>query len=77
MFYGDTAVNGTIPALMCAHQFFGAGHLLFGTDMPHDAEMGDLSIRQTIDSVEQMAISDQEKKMIFEDNARKLLKLPV
>jgi hypothetical protein len=45
--------------------------------MPHDAEMGDLSVGQTIDSVERMAISDQEKRMIFEGNARKLLKLPI
>ena len=75
MFYGDTALNGNSAALMCAHHFFGAGHLIFGTDMPHDAEMGDLSIRETISSIERMDISDQEKKMIFEDNAKKLLNL--
>jgi aminocarboxymuconate-semialdehyde decarboxylase len=76
MFHGDTALNGNTAALMCAYQFFGAGHLLFGTDMPHDAEMGDLSIKETITSIERMDIDDQEKRMIFEDNAKKLLKLP-
>ncbi|MFH1491624.1 MAG: amidohydrolase family protein [Pseudomonadota bacterium] len=75
MFYGDTAVNGTTSALMCARSFFGPEHLLFGTDAPHDSEMGDLSIRQTIESVERMDVSEQDKKMIFEGNAKKLLRL--
>jgi aminocarboxymuconate-semialdehyde decarboxylase len=75
MFHGDTALNGNTAALMCAHQFFGAGHLLFGTDMPHDAGMGDLSISETITSVERMDISAKEKRMIFEDNAKKLLRI--
>lgn len=76
MFHGDTALNGNTAALMCAYQFFGVGHLLFGTDMPHDASMGDLSINETITSVERMDITDQEKKLIFEGNAKKLLDLP-
>jgi len=37
MFYNDTALYGNTPALMCAHAFFGAERLLFGTDMPYDS----------------------------------------
>ena len=33
-FYADTAVYGNTGALTCGHAFFGADHLLFGTDMP-------------------------------------------
>ena len=77
MFYGDTALNGSTAGLMCAYSFFGANHLLFGTDMPHDCQLGEISIRDTIKSIEQMEIADSEKKAIFEDNARKLLRLPV
>ena len=33
-FYCDTAVYGSTAALMCAYKFFGADHLLFGTDSP-------------------------------------------
>ena len=62
---------------MCSYAFFGAEHLLFGTDMPFDRQLGLKYTRETIESVEQMAISDAEKKMIFEDNARSLLRLPV
>jgi aminocarboxymuconate-semialdehyde decarboxylase len=76
MFYADTVIQST-PALMCAYAFFGADHLLFGTDMPYDAQVGDVYTRETILSVERMTISDSEKKKIFEDNARELMRLPV
>lgn len=74
-FYTDTALHGGTNGLMCGYAFFGAGHLLFGTDMPYDSEFGDRVIRRTVESVQGMAISDQEKKMIYEDNAKKLLGL--
>lgn len=77
MFYNDTAVSGSTPALMCAYAFFGTDHLLFGTDFPFDSQTGTIAVRETIRSIEQMDISDSEKKKIFEDNARKLLRLPV
>ena len=76
MFYADTVIQST-PALMCAYAFFGAGHLLFGTDMPYDAQVGDVYTRETILTVERMTIPDSEKKKIFEDNARELMRLPV
>jgi predicted TIM-barrel fold metal-dependent hydrolase len=77
MFYADTAIYGNTPALMCAHAFFGADHFLFGTDMPFDCHSGDIFIRQTINAIEQMEISEPEKKKIYEDNARSLLRLPI
>ena len=57
--------------------FFGAEHLLFGTDMPYDSEVGFRQVREVIASIEGMDISSAEKKLIYEDNARKLLKLAV
>lgn len=77
MFYNDTAIYGSTPGLMCAYAFCGADHILFATDFPYDSQYGERYIRQTIQSIEQMDISDLEKKMIFEDNARKLLRLPI
>ena len=77
MFYADTAVQGSTPALMCGYAFFGADHLLFGTDMPHDSQLGDRNIRETIRSIEEMDIPASDKKKVFEDNARQLLRLPV
>jgi predicted TIM-barrel fold metal-dependent hydrolase len=76
-FYNDTAIQGNTPALMCAYHFFGAEHLLFGTDMPFDAQLGDYSTKRTIQAIEQMDIPDADKKKIFEDNARQLVRLPI
>ena len=76
MFYYDTALYGSTAALMCGYAFCGADHMLFATDMPYDSELGDRYIRQTIQSIEQMDISEPEKRKIFEDNARSLLRLP-
>lgn len=76
-FYADTAIVGNTPALMCAYSFFGPEHLLFGTDAPFDTQFGDFKIRNTIQAIEQMDIPDTDKKMIFEDNARKLMCLPI
>ncbi|MBA7489763.1 hypothetical protein ES702_00297 [subsurface metagenome] len=73
MFHNDTALNGGTSSLMCGYDFFGAEHLLFGTDMPFDIELGNLNINKTIEAVEQMAIPDLDKKKLFEDNARRLL----
>ncbi len=77
MFYADTATNGSTPALMCGYAFFGADRMLFGTDFPYDAQLGDIFIRQGIAAIEEMNISDSEKKKIFEGNARELFRLPI
>ena len=77
MFYYDASIYGSTPGLMCAYAFCGADHMLFATDMPYDSEFGERYTRQTIRSIEHMGISDSEKKKIFEDNARKLLRLPM
>jgi len=78
MFYADTAIYGNTPALMCGFDFFGADHLLFGIDFPlGDTEKGDRNYRQTINAIEAMPISDVDRKKIYEDNARKLMRLPI
>jgi len=75
MFYADTALSGSTAGLMCGYSFFGVDHLLFGTDMPFDAEFGAMSVRKTIRSVDHMAIPEAEKDKIYAGNAKKLLKL--
>jgi len=56
MFYGDTALHGNVPALMCGYAYFGADRILFGTDMPFGSELGLWPIRKTIESVNEMPI---------------------
>jgi aminocarboxymuconate-semialdehyde decarboxylase len=75
MFYGDTMVNGNTAALMCARSFFGAKHLLLGTDMPYGREFGERVTRETIRAINEMAIPESEKGLIFHGNAEQLLRL--
>jgi predicted TIM-barrel fold metal-dependent hydrolase len=76
MFYNDTAICGNTAGLMCGYDFFGADHLLFATDTPMDNEHGHRLLRETIQSVEEMAIPAEDKQKIYYSNARKLLHLP-
>lgn len=75
MFYCDTAY-GSVPGLMCVCSFFGTSHVLYGTDMPFDSEMGNKKIRETTKTIEQLNIPASDKRKIFEENARRLLHLP-
>ncbi len=76
MFYADTALNGNSnKALECGLAFFGEDHMLFGTDMPYDVENGGYSIRETINGIEKMNLSEATKNKIYEGNARRLLHL--
>ncbi len=77
MFYNDTALCGDTAALMCGYQFFGAEHILFGTDMPFDGQIGYRLVRETLRSLEEMEIPDAEKKKIYEGNARRIMRLPI
>jgi predicted TIM-barrel fold metal-dependent hydrolase len=78
MFYNDTAIHGNTSALMCAYEFCGADHLVFGVDMPlGDYYYGMRSYRQTINAIEAMNISEEEKRKIFVDNALNLLRIPL
>jgi uncharacterized protein len=75
MFYADTALFGALPATECGLAFFGSDHVLFGTDMPFDPEKGPGFIRETIRVIDNITASIEDKKKIYEENARKLLRL--
>ncbi len=75
MFYGDTALNGSVAGLACGYAFFGAEHVVFATDFPYDNENGDRFPREVIKSVELLDAPDEHKAMIFEGNIRKLILL--
>jgi predicted TIM-barrel fold metal-dependent hydrolase len=77
LFYGDTALFGAHHAMECGLAFFGADHILFGTDMPFDPEQGPGFIRDTIGAMERMRATDQERATIYEGNARRMLRLKV
>ncbi len=76
-FYADTALSGSTSGLMCGYAFFGADHMLFGSDMPYGSYGECSPLEEVIKSIEQMEISDTEKEKIFSGNAIRLLRLQV
>jgi aminocarboxymuconate-semialdehyde decarboxylase len=75
MFYGDTAVFGSIPATECGLAFFGSDHVLFASDAPFDPEGGSGYIRETLRVVDNITCSIDDRQKIYEGNARRLLHL--
>ena len=76
-FFYDTAVNGHTAALQCGRAFAGIDQMVFATDMPFDNQKGRRLIRDTIASVEQMGLNDEEKAKLYRNNAINLLRLPL
>jgi aminocarboxymuconate-semialdehyde decarboxylase len=74
-FYADTAMYGSTLDLMLGYSFFGADHILFGTDAPFGPKYG--VTLETIKSVERMSIPDIDKEKIFMQNAVNLLRLAI
>jgi hypothetical protein len=71
MFYADTATFGSLPALRCGLDFFGADQVLFASDTPFDPEKGPTchSLRRGRRDVR------CRPAQIYEGNARRLMRL--
>lgn len=75
MFYGDTSVNGSAPAIRCGLEFFGPDRVLFGTDCPFDPEGGPTFIRESIRAIDSLKLADSVRNKIYHGNATKMLRL--
>jgi uncharacterized protein len=75
LFYADTALFGAAAGTACGLSFFGDDHVLFASDTPFEPEPG-LYIRETIDVIDRLAISDEARARIYSGNALTLLALP-
>ena len=69
-FYYDS-VNFDVKALQLAVDFAGVDHILAGSDYPH--QIG--SLKQMVESIESLDISEEEKGRILGKNAQKLLRI--
>lgn len=74
-FYCDTAVNGGPAAIECAVDYFGASHLLFGSDMPFDSAGGVVYVGESLRALTEAKISQSARNAIGSDNACRLLRI--
>jgi predicted TIM-barrel fold metal-dependent hydrolase len=75
MFYADTVLGGSASALRCGLDFFGVDKIVFASDCPFDPEEGPMFIREGIRSIEDLKLSEEDKRKIYFGNALKLLKM--
>jgi aminocarboxymuconate-semialdehyde decarboxylase len=75
LFYGDTAVFGSRAATLCGLSFFGVDRVLFASDAPFDPERGPMYIRETLRVLDELDLSESDRRKIFHENAEKLLRL--
>jgi predicted TIM-barrel fold metal-dependent hydrolase len=75
MMYADTAMFGAAHALRCCIDFYGVDHVIFGSDSPYDPERGPGYIRATIQNLNEIGLSEQERQAIFNGNITRLLGL--
>jgi predicted TIM-barrel fold metal-dependent hydrolase len=75
MFYADTALFGAYEATVCGLRFFGADRVLFASDSPFDPEKGSAYIRWTIEIIDRLELTPEQRHAIYEGNARRLCKL--
>ncbi|HEY6864502.1 MAG TPA: amidohydrolase family protein [Burkholderiales bacterium] len=76
MFYADTVLGGSASALRCGLDFFGVDKVVFASDCPFDPEGGPMFIREGIRSIEDLKLSDADKRKLYFGNALKLLRMP-
>ncbi len=74
LFYVDTALFGAAAATACGLNFFGAERTLFASDTPFEPQPG-VYIRETIDVIDRLDITDDERARIYSQNALALLRL--
>jgi uncharacterized protein len=72
-FFVDSAIQGSIGGMQAAYAFYGAEHILLGTDMPYASANGDGNARQCIGSINALGVPPAEKDKMFGANLLRLI----
>ena len=75
-FYNDCISNGSPEAVTVAVNFFGADHVLFGTDFPFGPDNGERWPLDELRTIKTMPMSEDDRARILYRNAQHLMKLP-
>ena len=72
-FYGDTMLCGTVHAFECGYKFFGPEHIIMATDYPFGPQQGEQWVKETLDQVDGIGLSQTEKDLILSGNLLRLI----
>ena len=72
--YVDTALYYG-PSVMCCISFFDINHVVFATDYPFGPNGGRGFLEQSIQTIDSLELSQEQKMRICSANAKTLLKL--
>lgn len=71
-FYVDTADHPALT-LRCVKEFFGADRMVLGTNYPYGPEEGCLLVKNSLQAIEGLELSETERKKILGENAARIL----
>lgn len=74
-FYYDTAVGGSLAAIKCGYEVFGAKQIIFATDYPWGPDGGTKRLSKYPDLVRSLDADNNDLDLIFSGNTRRLLRL--
>jgi len=77
MMYADTALFGATHAVRCAIDFYGVDHILFGSDSPYGPSGHGGYLKPTVQNIDELDLSDDERAAIYHGNVTELLGLSV
>lgn len=72
-FYNDTMVNGSVPAMECGLDFFGAEHLMYGTDFPMGPNDGEDWPVEVLETLRKLDITEDDRQLILGGNLLRLI----
>jgi predicted TIM-barrel fold metal-dependent hydrolase len=73
-FYVDTAILGNPDALKLAINYYGIGHVLFGTDAPFAVQPSGAS-KIIVDAIDSLELSKEELDKIYHSNYERLVEV--
>jgi aminocarboxymuconate-semialdehyde decarboxylase len=71
-FYVDTADHAA-ATLSCVKEFFGPDRMVLGTNYPYGPEEGCLLVKNSLDAIEGLQLSDSDRQKILGGNAARIL----
>ncbi len=73
-FYNDTMVSGSLSALQCGLDFFGPGHVMYGTDFPMGPQDGERWPGEILASVRALDVPEADRELILHANISRILR---